>query len=284
MAEMRLILVIFCFLVPLVVSQDCTPTTCENGGTCVPRPSGGVPMCLCTFSYHGETCGELYDLGANCGEDFFNETRGDLLSPDHPDQYPSRRACYYFVYFPGAQKIRLVYNVIDIEPQKDDIYIGGGPTASIDEATSLASYNGLYGTIVNPLPPPLDVSNDIVWISFITDKNDPNGPFAGFNITFMVDGDECVLNSNPCPAGFSCVDLDFDYACQEIDECMSDPCINGGSCTDLVNAYSCSCPSGYAGDRCEIHLAKMKYQMKTESLKDQGFLSSTPTTTYVSDF
>ena len=37
----------------------------------------------------------------------------------------------------------------------------------------------------------------------------------------------------------------------ETDECQSNPCQNGGTCVDGVYSFTCSCPSSFAGPRCE---------------------------------
>ncbi|CAD5126148.1 DgyrCDS14316 [Dimorphilus gyrociliatus] len=39
-------------------SSSCSPSTCENGGTCIPYKTPGSKKCYCAPSYTGETCNE----------------------------------------------------------------------------------------------------------------------------------------------------------------------------------------------------------------------------------
>ncbi|KAG7487593.1 hypothetical protein MATL_G00025250 [Megalops atlanticus] len=41
--------------------------------------------------------------------------------------------------------------------------------------------------------------------------------------------------------------------CRGAPVCAPSPCQNGGVCEDLFNLFSCSCPSGWAGRRCEVN-------------------------------
>ena len=49
----------------VVMTVPCTPSSCQNGGTCVERSSGN-PMCQCTEQYQGEFCETRTDGKLDC--------------------------------------------------------------------------------------------------------------------------------------------------------------------------------------------------------------------------
>lgn len=56
-----------------------------------------------------------------------------------------------------------------------------------------------------------------------------------------------------CQQGYS-----GSYCQKEIDECESAPCLNGGICRDLVGAYKCICKKGFQGQNCELNIDDCK--------------------------
>ena len=69
-------------------------------------------------------------------------------------------------------------------------------------------------------------------------------------------------DSNPCPAGVECINVDGGYYCDcpagyegsncgDINECDDEPCMNGGACTNTDGSYDCECVDYFEGDNCE---------------------------------
>ena len=79
--------------------------------------------------------------------------------------------------------------------------------------------------------------------------------------------DECLVLSNPCKNGATCIDLYGDYLCRCIpgwegfdcsinkDDCIiqavgsQGPCLNNGTCVDKVGTYDCICWPGWTGNK-----------------------------------
>ena len=59
-----------------------------------------------------------------------------------------------------------------------------------------------------------------------------------------------------CTAGLSTNNTAGAVGCVDIAECASSPCANGGTCDHgtSLDLFRCSCPSGYAGLRCETDI------------------------------
>ena len=57
------------------------------------------------------------------------------------------------------------------------------------------------------------------------------------------------------------------------DDCRNVYCENGGTCIDGANAYSCSCPSGYAGEHCEVIVDECASNLCVNSLNCTNLVS-----------
>jgi len=82
-----------------------------------------------------------------------------------------------------------------------------------------------------------------------------------------LDVDECANETDDCDVNATCANTDGAWtctcdagysgsgtSCTNIDDCASQPCQNGGVCVDGVADFTCQCPTGFAGELCEINV------------------------------
>lgn len=127
------------------------------------------------------------DCQEACSENQYFKVSGDVLSPGFPGTYFDRLSCTSVVGFPDAQKIRLIFNILQLEEDKDELHVG--PGISIDVRNGLMTYNRPY----NPPPAPLDLETEYVWFHLLTDFNIN---LQGYNITFIVGTEPQLLVCN----------------------------------------------------------------------------------------
>ncbi|XP_033119952.1 CD97 antigen-like [Anneissia japonica] len=230
-----------------------TANPCQNGGTCITEETGSV-FCFCVLGYHGTHCNLA--LNVNCGQNFYGVPVGHITSPNYPDNYDNFRSCGHLVGYPNGKKFRVIINDMDIEEAKDVLEIGSG---SVLDTTGASAQYVFSETLQIPADP-LEILGSRMWVYFYSDFNVVK---RGFNITFLVDLDDC--NSDPCQNGGLCIDGDFAYTCVcqsrytgtnceiNVDECASSPCVNG-VCSDGDDRYFCACSPGWSGTHCEINI------------------------------
>lgn len=128
-----------------------------------------------------------FDCMDSCSENQYFKDSGEVLSPGWPGTYFIRLTCTSVVGFPDAQKIRLIFNVLQLEDSKDELFVGTG--SAIDVRSPLQTYNRPY----NIPPAPLDLEAEYVWFHLETDFSIN---LDGYNITFIVG--KCVLDRDFC--------------------------------------------------------------------------------------
>ncbi|XP_070547367.1 peroxidasin homolog [Ptychodera flava] len=160
---------------------SCVSSRCLNGGTCVLLDVGF--RCHCAHGYMDDVCAT--STGANCGMNFFNVRHGHIVSPNFPNNYYNNHNCHYFISIPGALSIKLTFNTYDLENRFDYVEVGIGPVL---ESNSIAKFKTSY----DPVPSPLEVASDFIWLRFHTDGSVAH---HGFNITFFAESN-CGSNFN----------------------------------------------------------------------------------------
>ncbi|XP_070547395.1 cubilin-like [Ptychodera flava] len=105
-----------------------------------------------------------FSAGQNCGKEFYDDSFGRLTSPNYPEYYANDLRCQYIISIPGVRSITLEFHDYDVEPFLDFVQVGKGP---ISYENSLINYTADYF----PLPPPLEVASDLVWLIFSSDSS-----------------------------------------------------------------------------------------------------------------
>ncbi|XP_070547366.1 cubilin-like [Ptychodera flava] len=126
------------------------------------------------FSVGGRGFRIAFSSGQNCGKSFYGETVGSFTSPNYPNDYSNDLICHYIISIPGAQRIILAFLDYDVEKSFDFVQVGRG---AILHENSLINYTSDY----IPVPLPLEVASDSVWLIF---SSDYSGGGRGFHIAF----------------------------------------------------------------------------------------------------
>ncbi|XP_055588097.1 tolloid-like protein 1 isoform X2 [Uranotaenia lowii] len=148
-----------------IYSTDVDECAVNNGGCqheC--KNTLGSYLCSCHNGY------ALQDNGHDCKEGGckyeITSPNGQIFSPNYPDYYPPKKDCiWHFTTTPG-HRIRLVFNVFDIEPHQECaydhivIYDGASP-----ENMALGRFCGAK------LPHPLSSTSNEMYMVFNTDSS-----------------------------------------------------------------------------------------------------------------
>ncbi|XP_058060742.1 tolloid-like protein 1 [Anopheles bellator] len=137
-----------------------------NNGGCQQECKNTVGSYLCSCR-NGYT---LHDNGHDCKESGCKHEifapQGQILSPNYPDYYPPKKDCiWHFTTTPG-HRIRLVFNVFDIEPHQECaydhivIYDGNSP-----DSHTLGRFCGAK------IPHPIASSSNQMYMVFNTDTS-----------------------------------------------------------------------------------------------------------------
>lgn len=111
--------------------------------------------------------------GLTCGEIFFQDT-GVITSPNYPQEYPPDLNCLYLVRIHSAETIRVTITDFYTESAKDVLDFGTSP--------SLERLESWEGNLTSSLPIVVEVSSNLLWFQFSSDKNNN---FKGFRLEYI---------------------------------------------------------------------------------------------------
>uniref|UniRef100_A0A914BUV6 Cubilin n=1 Tax=Acrobeloides nanus TaxID=290746 RepID=A0A914BUV6_9BILA len=151
-----------------VVTSGIRPLSITYSTTGSPKNTGFL------FEY------EITDVG--CGG-VFSEERGVITSPDYPQKYLTNMYCVYHITVPGTKRIRLNFNIFDIENVAHRDGCGFDNVRVFESFTDENNHGKLIGTFCGMAkPPPLLSTENSMTIVFISDRS-VNG--AGFSATYQ---------------------------------------------------------------------------------------------------
>ncbi|XP_028421411.1 protein jagged-2 isoform X2 [Perca flavescens] len=226
--------------------NDCAPSPCKNGGTCIDGINSF--QCFCPDGWEGSLCdvdvnecnrspcqngGQCVDLlndfYCNCVDNWKGKTCHSRESQCDSTTCSNGGTCYdhgdsFLCSCPsgwGGSTCNTAKNsTCDSGPCEN-----GGTCVGVGEAFNCICKDGWEGA------------------------------------TCAQNVDDC--NPHPCYNGGVCVDGVNWFRCEcapgfagpdcriNIDECQSSPCAEGSTCVDEINGYRCVCPPGHAGARCQ---------------------------------
>ncbi|KAM5146577.1 protein crumbs homolog 2-like [Mantella aurantiaca] len=262
-------------------AQDCLPTTCLNGGTCLHTHACVCPVHPLVFT--GLHCEVLYDACARFGCPPSHMCQAKLGFPEYQCLCQSGINCttascasnpcdlsHSLCSGDGAAftcKCRDGYGGPECQDKVSpcardpcDHHAQCVETAQGYTCLCQAGYTGQNcETAIN-----LCASNPCQNDAICVDKANRYKCFCvpGFQGHHCeIDINECA--SAPCQNNGTCLNQMDQYECQcatgyagvncetEIDECQSNPCHNGATCRDYVGYFRCECPAGYEGEVCQ---------------------------------
>lgn len=172
-------------------------------------------ICVNTISGYRCECEIGYEFDDNhkcinaCGG-YLSDPSGVIKSPNHPNPYPTNKTCAWMITAPENHRIVLEFSAFDIE--------GNNQECEYDQLTisSMVGENEVpHGSFCGAdLPHPITSDANIMKIVFASDNTVEKD---GFNATYFLDENECVVGNG---------------GCEQI-------------CTNTVASYECSCQPGY---------------------------------------
>ena len=200
--------------------DDCSPSVCQNNGTCEDRVDDFI--CSCPDTYAGKTC----ERQSSCS----------------PEQDNCRNN--------GFCNMSSTEGIIETSCECLSGYTGLTCETEINECLSdPCESNGncidLIGRFQCLCPAGLtgdqcQTDEDLCAIA----------PCQNGGICMEIAGGTSTMCF--CRTGFT------DGFCQtNINECLGIECLNGGTCVDEIATYSCNCTDDFMGERCEIPILSM---------------------------
>lgn len=227
---------------------QCTPTSCLNGGTCVPFNNNGSSTCLCAPGWTNSSCqteiNECY-MNNQCG------IHGRCIMPA-----PDQSACLCDCGWSGF------YCTDPVDFCSPNNCQNGATCTSLSCGYSCqcAGYwqNANCSYLNNCLGSPCMNAGVCNSTGNGTNTCACVSPWVGPSCAY---NDTCLMS--PCANGGSCNSTasgEFtctcpipwtDPVCAYYDSCLLSPCANNGSCLSTGNAsYSCVCQSPWEGSQC----------------------------------
>jgi hypothetical protein len=261
-------------------ADQCAPSPCQNGGTCV--TSGATYTCQCPVGW----------TGTNCDVDVDECASGDPcnLNTLELGNSPMGASCTNTVggytcecsFFAAGASCEIPCPCIDAAVQAGDYPTGilwfyttlGIPvdactTSPSDTKLDIAAF-GAAQLVLTPTS-----------CSVLYGGSSPSYALtAGQHAACQGIFDNAIavnnLTCNPdhcapglCQNGGACLNSATNYTCQctggfvgtncEIDPCAAMPCQNGGTCAGGGGGYTCGCPAGFTGTNCEQPVIPMDF-------------------------
>ncbi len=272
-----------CYMTP---DDHCTPSPCQNGGTCVNDFNGYT--CTCPPGYTGVDCqiniddcaGNPCQNGGACADGINGYTcncapgfTGAQCQTDIDDCAPNPcqngGVCsdqvngYSCACPPGYSGAQCQTNIDDCAG--NPCQNGGACADGINGYTCNcpAGFTGAQCQINVDDCPGNACQNGSVCVDGINGYTCSCAP--GFTGTFcQTNINDCV--GSPCQNGGACVDGINSYTCNcapgfsgancqiNVNDCSPNPCQNGGACVDGINSYTCSCAPGFSGANCQTNI------------------------------
>ena len=105
---------------------------------------------------------------------------------NYPSNYADRQRVLYLLYLPGATQITFSFSSpFGIEENKDELYIGAGLEFEFTQLDGLTDTSiQKYFFEGRSVPQSFTINSDVVWMYFITDKNNNDMSYEGFRVSW----------------------------------------------------------------------------------------------------
>ena len=233
--------------------DDCTPTSCQNGGVCIDKINSFECNCENT-GYTGLICNT--DINECLADENPCQNGGTCLNT--VGSFTCKCAGTGFTGTLCENRVNCNY-----EPCKN----GGTCSNTEDGGFECNCYGTGYDNNTcshkiecyeNPCKNGGTCSDGEKYHCSCLDG------FNGYDCENNID--DCP-EVNPCQNSGECIDGINSYSCNcatgfegenceiNIDDCPEvNPCQNGGECIDGIDSYSCNCATGFEGENCEINI------------------------------